>query len=54
MEILLRPVEAEADGVPVFVGYPVEMIESPLLIGEEGFELRGLGRRELLCHSGKV
>lgn len=36
VEVLLRPVEAKADGVAVFVGYKVEVIEPPLLVGEEG------------------
>lgn len=32
VELLLGPVEAEADGVAVFVCYPIEVVEAPLLV----------------------
>lgn len=32
VEVALRPVEFKADGVAVFVCYPVEVVEAPLLV----------------------
>lgn len=32
VEVLLRPVEFESDGVAVFICNPVEVVEPPLLV----------------------
>lgn len=43
VEFELCPVGFEADGAAGFVGNPIEVGESPELVGEEGFELFSLG-----------